>query len=90
MTSTCGTVKMWEDIKQPQKLPDSTHEVIVDLENVHLGLPDFDLAPKTHELIVYKFLTAKDDIPERLKGASIALMCTCPINAVTLGKAPYM
>ncbi len=81
---------MTEEIQAPKKLPGNGHEVIVDLETIHHSTPEFDTAPSTHEIIEYKYSTAQDDIADRLKFASIVLTVTCPINAQTLGEAPYL
>ena len=85
-----STCKMTEEIQVPKKLPGDGHEVIVDLETIHHSTPEFDTAPSTHETIQYLYSTAQDGIADRLKFASIVLTVTCPINAQTLGEAPYL
>ena len=79
-----------EETQRPDRLPDSDHEVIVVLETIHLSTPEFDTAPKSHEVISYKYQTGQDDVASKLQCASIVLTTTCPINAQTLGDAPFM
>ena len=89
LVTPCAT-KMTEEIQVPKKLPGTGHEVIVDLETIHHSTPEFDTEPSTHETIKYLYSTVQDDIADRLKFASIVLTVTCPINAQTLGEAPYL
>ncbi|KAM0431448.1 hypothetical protein ACHAPT_005425 [Fusarium lateritium] len=79
-------------IQSPVRLPDDTHHVIVKLETVHVPAPTIDIAPFTHELITYEYTspTAKDLIAARIHDASIVTLTTVPINAETLGDAPYL
>ncbi|KAK3941335.1 hypothetical protein QBC46DRAFT_382942 [Diplogelasinospora grovesii] len=80
-----------EEIRQPAKLPDgNNHEVIVSLESSYYVLPTLDISPKTYEAIEYKHITAKDDVAERIKNASVVVIIICPINAQTLGEAKYL
>lgn len=80
------------EVKHPRKQPDETHHVLIKLETVHVDAPDVDLAPLTHELIEYHY-TPPDDhqlLAARIRDASILIITTSPINASTLGEAPYL
>ncbi|VUC28087.1 unnamed protein product [Clonostachys rosea] len=80
------------DVIVPKKLPDDSHHVIVKLETIHVPAASVDTSPFSHEFISYKF-TPKEDIAlvkERVKYASIIATTTVPINAETLGEAPYL
>ncbi|KAK7215763.1 hypothetical protein V2G26_003766 [Clonostachys chloroleuca] len=76
----------------PKKLPDDSHHVVVKLEAVHVPATSVDTSPFSHEFISYEY-TPKEDIAlvtERIKYASIVATVTVPINAQTLGEAPYL
>ncbi|KAM6509570.1 hypothetical protein FALCPG4_017222 [Fusarium falciforme] len=81
-----------EHVKNPARLPDDTHHVIVKLETIHVPAPTIDLSPLTHELITYEYTPpkAKALIAARIQDASIVTLTTVPINAETLGEAPYL
>ncbi|KAJ3456802.1 hypothetical protein MRS44_016825 [Fusarium solani] len=81
-----------EEVQSPARLPDDTHHVIVKLETIHVPAPAIDLSPLTHELITYEYTppAAKALIAARIRDASIVTLTTVPINAETLGEAPYL
>ncbi|KAI8652850.1 hypothetical protein NCS57_01350600 [Fusarium keratoplasticum] len=80
------------EVQSPARLPDDTHHVIVKLETIHVPAPAIDLSPLTHELITYEYTppAAKALIAARIHDASIVTLTTVPINAETLGEAPYL
>ncbi|RSL63224.1 hypothetical protein CEP54_005295 [Fusarium duplospermum] len=86
------TIQGVEEVKAPARLPDDTHHVIVKLETIHVPAPTIDLSPLTHELIPYEYTppAAKALIAARIHDASIVTLTTVPINAETLGEAPYL
>ncbi|RSL73982.1 hypothetical protein CEP53_000605 [Fusarium sp. AF-6] len=86
------TIQGVEEVKAPTRLPDDTHHVIVKLETIHVPAPAIDLSPLTHELITYEYTppAAKALIAARIHDASIVTLTTVPINAETLGDAPYL
>ncbi|RMJ18017.1 hypothetical protein CDV36_002277 [Fusarium kuroshium] len=86
------TIQGVEEVKAPTRLPDDTHHVIVKLETIHVPAPTIDLSPLTHELITYEYTppAAKALIAARIHDASIVTLTTVPINAETLGDAPYL
>ncbi|KAM0324789.1 hypothetical protein ACHAQA_007755 [Verticillium albo-atrum] len=81
-----------QEIIHPQKLPDDTHHVIVKLEAIHVNAPEVDTSPYTHETIEYEYTapTAYEITAARIREASIILTTTVPVNAQTLGEAPYL
>jgi hypothetical protein len=80
-----------EKIQRARRLPDETHHVIVKLETIHVpATTNLDTTPFTHELIGYSFTTPKDDVAGRIQDASIVISTTCPLNAETMGKAPFL
>ena len=80
-----------EAAKQPKRLPDDTHLVIVQLESVHLGaMQDFQIDGYTSEVITYHLTTIKDDVAERAKSASVIVVTTCLVNENTLGAVPFL
>ncbi|KAM5344557.1 hypothetical protein ACJ41O_013092 [Fusarium nematophilum] len=80
------------EVQEPARLPDKAHQVIVKLETVHVPAPDIDISPLTHELITYEYTPPAEAalIAARVRGASIVTTTTVPINAETLGGAPYL
>ncbi|RSM11827.1 hypothetical protein CDV31_006595 [Fusarium ambrosium] len=86
------TIQGVEEVKAPTRLPNDTHHVIVKLETIHVPAPAIDLSPLTHELITYEYTppAAKALIAARIHDASIVTLTTVPINAETLGDAPYL
>lgn len=81
-----------DEVKGPERLPNDTHHVIVKLETIHVPAPAIDLSPLTHELITYEYTPPKATalIAARIHDASIVTLTTVPINAETLGNAPYL
>jgi glycerate dehydrogenase len=81
---------MVEEILIPKKLPDDSHAVIVVLETINVVFPEIDTSPLTHEALLYKRITAKDDVAERIKNASVVITTTCPITEESMKNAPYL
>jgi hypothetical protein len=81
---------MFEETQVPKQLPSETHHVIVDLDSTTIPTPEFDISPLTHETLAYKMQGAGDDFREKIKFASILITTITPINAQTLGEAPYL
>ncbi|KAF6796530.1 Glycerate dehydrogenase [Colletotrichum sojae] len=79
-------------VKQPARLPDSTHHVVVKLETIHVPAPEVDTADLTHEVIGYHYTPPSETAlaAARIRPASIVITTTVPINAETLGEAPYL
>ncbi|OTA98453.1 hypothetical protein M426DRAFT_17389 [Hypoxylon sp. CI-4A] len=77
-------------LQLPERLPSSSHEVIVLLEGVHLSIEDVDTAPLTHELISYENIRKSDGVRERIQCASIVIATQAVITAESLGDAPYL
>ncbi|KAI1393506.1 D-isomer specific 2-hydroxyacid dehydrogenase [Hypoxylon trugodes] len=77
-------------LKAPKRMPSSTHEVIVMLEETHLVLGEVDTAPHSHELISYFSITKADEVRERIQCASIVIAPQAFITAESLGEAPYL
>ena len=80
------------DVKTPAKLPDGSHHVIVKLETIHVPATELDTTPFSHEQITYEYTPPGDTtlIAERVRNASIVATTTVPINANTLGDAPFL
>ncbi|KAH7116563.1 D-isomer specific 2-hydroxyacid dehydrogenase [Dactylonectria estremocensis] len=80
------------DVKTPAKLPDDTHHVIVKLETIHVAATELDTTPFSHEQIAYEYTPPGEAalIAERIRPASIVATTTVPINADTLGDAPFL
>ncbi|KAH9998198.1 D-isomer specific 2-hydroxyacid dehydrogenase [Xylariaceae sp. FL0662B] len=79
-----------DELRLPERLPSSTHEVVVLLEEVHMTIEDLDAAPRSHELISYHRVTKSDDVRERIQCASIVIAAQSYITAESLGEAPYL
>ncbi|KAI5925557.1 glycerate dehydrogenase [Camillea tinctor] len=79
-----------DELKHPQKLPSSTHEVIVLLDGINFILDNVDTAPQSHELISYHYMVQTHEIRERVQQASIVIATQAPINGESLGEAPYL
>lgn len=78
-----------DTLKLPERLPSSTHEVIVMLEEVHMVLEDIDTAPRTHEYISYRRISKAEEVRERIQCASIVIAPQAFIAAESLGDAPH-
>lgn len=80
------------DVKRPKKLPDSTHHVLVKLEAIHVDSPDVNVLPFTYDMIEYNYTPLGNTalVAARVRDASIVITTTTPINAATLGEAPYL
>ncbi|OLN81172.1 Glycerate dehydrogenase [Colletotrichum chlorophyti] len=83
---------MAEEVKQPARLPDATHHVVVKLETIHVPVPEIDTAGMTHEVIGYEYTPPSDNglAAARVRPASVLITTTVPISAATLGEAPYL
>ncbi|OTB12492.1 hypothetical protein K445DRAFT_369360 [Daldinia sp. EC12] len=79
-----------DTLKLPERLPSSTHEVIVLLEEVHIILNNIDTAPRTHEYISYRHINKEEEIRERIQCASIVIAPQAFITTDSLGEAPYL
>ncbi|KAI1445662.1 D-isomer specific 2-hydroxyacid dehydrogenase [Annulohypoxylon stygium] len=77
-------------LKTPERMPSSTHEVIVVLEETHLAIDNVDTVPQSHELISYFSITRADEVRERIQCASIVVATQAFITAESLGEAPYL
>ncbi|WQF78582.1 Putative D-isomer specific 2-hydroxyacid dehydrogenase, catalytic domain-containing protein [Colletotrichum destructivum] len=80
------------EVKKPARLPSPTHHVVVKLETIHVPLPDVDTGTLTHEVIGYEYTRPSQPgvAAARAWPASVLITTTVPINAETLGDAPYL
>lgn len=80
------------EVKQPARLPDATHHVIVKLETIHVAVPEIDTAGMTHEVVAYEYTRPAESAvaAARVRPASVLITTTVPINKATLGEAPYL
>ncbi|KAI1630681.1 hypothetical protein F4809DRAFT_647159 [Biscogniauxia mediterranea] len=79
-----------DGLKLPQKLPSSTHGVIVVLEGIHVPIDQVDTAPRSHELNSYHYMAKPHEIRERIQQASIVVVVQASITSASLGEAPYL
>ncbi|KAF9872769.1 glycerate dehydrogenase [Colletotrichum karsti] len=80
------------EIEHPANLPSPTHHVIVKLETIHVAVPEIDTGALSHEVIGYEYTRPSESAvaAARVRPASILITTTVPINADTLGEAPYL
>jgi len=81
---------MAEALLTPQQPPSDSHAVIVVLESAQLPVPLLDTAPLTHETLVYRRTTGRDDVAARIKDASVVVITICPLTADTIAQAPHL
>lgn len=60
------------------------HHSIVALEGLHLQIPDFDIAPPNSGTLTVYSNTAKHEVAERVKDATIIISTTVALDASTL------
>lgn len=81
---------MDKQVLVPKQLPSESHEVIAVLESIHIPYGEYDTSPKTHEVLLYEYTSATDDIVGRIKNASIAVLTTVHLTAERLSQAPFL